>query len=237
MFVSCHIPKTAGTSFASALQEAFGERFHWDLSHVSIITAMYAEKRLPPESVHIRWLNRYKSPSLSNVECLHGHFPLRKQLSLAFNRNNVFITWLREPLQWRVSLYYYWKQSYPHPSDRFLNRVFDEKWDLERFCLDPTFDNYQSRYLAWFPWSRINFVGVTENYASDLSYLSRHILRREMICYKTNQSKKPDGPAERSLGSRVLHRFESNNRLDYRNYRAARRVSERRALEWNSAAA
>ena len=80
-----------------------------------------------------------------------------------------------------------------------LNRIFDENWDLERFCFDPTFDNDQSRYLAWFPWCRINFIGVTENYASDLNYLSRQILHRELTLHHLNPSKKPDGIAGRRL--------------------------------------
>ncbi len=146
MLISCHIPKTAGVSFANALGQVFGERFFWDRSHETITAAMFDENRMPIEAVGILWLNRYKRPSLRGISCVHGHFPLRKYLPLAFSRSNVFIVWLREPLQCRISHYYYWKQSYPHPTDRFLNRIFDENWDLERFCLDPTLDNYQSRF-------------------------------------------------------------------------------------------
>ena len=231
MIISCHIPKTAGISFATALHEVFGERFFWDRSHETIIAAMYDENRFSLENVPVQWLNRYKPPALRGIDVVHGHFPLRKYLSLAFNRNNVFIVWLREPLQWRISLYYYWKQLYPHPIEKYLNRMFYENWDLERFCLDLTFDNYQSRYLKWFPWHRINFIGVTENYSSDLDYLSRYILHREMTFHKKNQSVKPDGvPPDGGFDSQFHQRFESNNRLDYRNYRAARHASDARAL-------
>jgi hypothetical protein len=230
MFISCHIPKTAGISFATALQEVFGERFFWDRSHEAIGNAMWAENRLSPETIAVRWMERYKPPSLRGIDCIHGHFPLRKYLWLAFNKNNFFIVWLREPLRWRISLYYYWKELYPHPTNKLLNRVFDENWDLERFCLDPTYDNRQSLFLAWFPWYRINFIGVTDNYTSDLDYLSRNILHHEMTPCKKNESKKPDGLLDRGFGSQFLRRFESNNRIDYRNYRAARRISDARAL-------
>jgi hypothetical protein len=230
MLVSCHIPKTAGTSFAAALSEVFGDRFFWDLSHGSIIPAMCADNRFPVETVPIRWLSRYKRSSLRGVGCVHGHFPLRKYVSLAFDRKNIFVVWLREPLQWRISLYYFLKQNYPHPTDGYINRIFDQNWDLERFCADPTYDNHQSLFLAWFPWWRINFVGVTENYASDLAYLSRHILHREMPFYKKNETKKPDGLLDGSLGGRFLQRFESNNRVDYRHYRKALLASNARAL-------
>jgi hypothetical protein len=235
LIVSCHIPKTAGISFATALGEVFRERFFWDRSHETIIAAMYDENRVPLESVPVRWLNRYKPPSLRGISCIHGHFPLRKYLPWAFNRNNIFIAWLREPLLWRISLYYYWKQLYPHPTEKYLNQIFDENWDLERFCLDRTFDNYQSRYLAWFPWRRINFIAVTENYASDLNYLSRCILNCELTLHTLNQTKKPDGPLHRGFDSRFLRRFQFNNRADYRNYRAARRASDARALKGSSA--
>jgi hypothetical protein len=97
--------------------------------------------------------------------------------------------------------------------------------------MHPTFDNYQSRYLAWFPRRRINFIGVTENYATDLDYFSRHILHRKLTFQKTNESKKPANLLERGFGFQFLRRFESNNRLDYQNYRVARRASDART--WN----
>ena len=187
---------------------------------------MYDENRFPLESVPARWLDRHKPLPRRGISCLHGHFPLRKYLRLAINWNNVFVVWLREPLQWRISLYYFWKQNYLHQTDKYLNRIFDENWDLGRFCMDPTFDNYQSRYLAWFPRRRINFIGVTENYASDLDYLSRHISHRQLTFHKKNESKKPDGLLARGFGPQFLRRFESNNRIDYQNYRAAKRASD-----------
>jgi hypothetical protein len=231
MLISCHIPKTAGVSFATALREAYGDRFLWDRSHATIGAAMWADKRIPPESVAVRWLDRYQRPPLRGISCLHGHFPLRKFLPLAFNRNNVFVVWLREPLRWRISLYYYWKEAYPHPTNRLLNRVFDENWDLERFCLDRTYNNHQSLFLAWFPWYRINFIGVTDNYASDLTYLSQSILHRELNLHNMNQSRKPERLPQEDFGSQFFRRFESSNRLDYRNYRAALRVSDKRAAD------
>jgi hypothetical protein len=233
MLISCHIPKTAGTSFFTALQEVYGERFLLDLSHEKIIPAMYAEDSQPHESIPVRWLGRYRAPKLQDISCIHGHFPLRKFLPLAFNRDNIFVVWLREPLQWRISLYYFWKQLYPHPVAKYLNRFFDEGWDLERFCSYPMLDNYQSRYLAWFPWYRINFVGVTEHYESDLHHFSRRVLGRELTLCNLNQGKKPsDLPSDGGFGKTFMRRFESRNRHDYRNYRAARRASDARFVEW-----
>jgi hypothetical protein len=230
MIVSCHIPKTAGVSFATALQKVYGDRFFWDLSHAAIGRAMWAENRIPIEQVAVRWMERYKRPPLDGIECIHGHFPLRKYLPLAFNKNNIFIVWLREPLRWRMSLYYYWKAAYPHPTNKFLNRIFDENWDPEKFCLDPTYDNQQSLFLKWFPWQRINFIGVTDNYASDLEHLSRHVLHRELHIHNLNQSNKPELPLGGSFGNRFLRQFEAKNQVDYRNYRAARRISDARAV-------
>jgi hypothetical protein len=232
LIISCHIPKTAGVSFATSLSEAYREQFLWDRAHETLIAAMYDENRVPVESVPIRWLDRYKPPALRGISCVHGHFPLRKYLPWAFNRNNIFIVWLREPLKWRISLYYFWKQLYPHPTEKYLNQIFDEDWSLERFCLDPTFDNYQSRYLAWFPRWRINFIGITENYSSDLKYLSQRVLHREMATHRLNQTKnkKPDDLLQRGFDDEFLRRFAANNRADYRSYQAARRASDARAM-------
>jgi hypothetical protein len=200
---------------------------------------MYREGRVSVEDVQVQWLENYQRPSLRGVDCIHGHFPLRRFVSSAFNLRNIFVAWLREPLQWRISLYYYWKQNYPHPTNRHLNRIFDENWDLERFCLDPTFDNYQSRFLAGFPRWRINFIGVSDNYVSDLAYLSRQVLRRELNVHKKNKSKKPIESPGMGFDARLMHRFESNNQVDYRNYRMAKRASDARMLaesplQWES---
>jgi hypothetical protein len=232
MLISCHIPKTAGLSFATALSEAFGEGFLWDRSQETIVSAMYEENRVPAERIPIRWLCRYKPPSKRNAECIHGHFPLGKYLLWAFDRKNIFIVWLREPLQWRISLYYFLKQNYPHPSDKYLNSLFDNNCDLEKFCTDPTFDDYQSRYLARFPRRRIDFIGVTENYASDLAYISRHILRRNLSFCKINQTRKPAGLLDEGFSDEFRNQFESRNQIDYRNYRTARCASDARSLEF-----
>ena len=234
MLISCHIPKTAGFSFATALRNVYGESFLWDMSHESILAQMFAQRQLSVEEVTVAWLDRYEPPRLTTssggrLQCIHGHFPLRKYLRHAFDPRNKFVVWLREPLQWRISLYYFFQGVYPHPSDMFVNKVFGEKWDLERFCMDETFDNYHSRYLARFPSLRINFIGVTENYASDLDYLSRNVLRRELPLYHVNRSRKPADLSEKQFDAGFLRRFESKNELDYRVYRRARRVSDLRA--------
>jgi hypothetical protein len=234
MFISCHIPKTAGTSFAVALREAFGKRFYWDRSAETIVGNMFVENKVPMESVPARWMDRYKPPAVPGVSCIHGHFPLRKYLSWAFNWKNVFVTWLREPLRRRISMYYFWKACYPCPTNKYLNRIFDENWDIEKFCSDPALDNDQSRFLARFPWHRINFVGVTENYASDLAYVSQYILHRELTMHLANVSQKPSKSSKADFGSQFLQDFERRNRVDYRNYRAALRASEARAAALQS---
>jgi hypothetical protein len=234
MFISCHIPKTAGTSFAVALREAFGERFYWDRSAETIVGKMFAENRVPMESVPVKWMHRFKPPAVPGVACIHGHFPLRKYLSWAFNWKNVFVTWLREPLRRRISMYYFWKACYPCPTNRYLNRIFDENWDLDRFCSDPVIDNDQSRFLARFPWRRINIVGVTENYASDLAYISQHVLRCKLKLYRENVTQGAGRSSIADFGNQFLRDYERRNWIDYRNYRAALRASEARAATFQS---
>ena len=151
MLISCHIPKTAGTSFGTALGEVFGDRFLWDKSCAPIIDDMNNDERVPVESVPAAWLDRYERPALQGFDCVHGHFPLRKYLTLAFDLRNVFMVWLREPLQRQVSQYYYWKQLYPHPVEKFINRVVEEEWDIERFCLHPVLQTIRRATWRGFP--------------------------------------------------------------------------------------
>ena len=118
MLISCHIPKTAGIGFATALGEVFGDRFLWDESCATVIEAMNRDNRVPLNSVPVRWLDQYERPNLRGLRCVHGHFPLRKYLPLAFDLANVFVVWLREPLERQISQYYYWKPVFTRTQRR-----------------------------------------------------------------------------------------------------------------------
>ena len=62
----------------------------------------------------------------------------------------------------------------------------EESWSLERFCFSQEMQNIYSKFFWGFPFDRFSFVGVTENYESDLQYFARVVLNSELPLSNVN---------------------------------------------------
>lgn len=189
LFVSVHIPKTAGTSFAKALERAFGpEELVLDYQHVRDHAEVTSQGVSAVHTHHVwltpGWLDlirRYRRDrkSLSNAcRLVHGHFPVLKYHPLLTWRKPFYITWVRDPFARAVSNYFYW-QSFEAETvpDPLVRAVLSERWSLEDFLFHEALRNYQSLFLRGVRWGRIDFIGVVERYPEDLQHLSRLIGR------------------------------------------------------------
>jgi len=189
LYVSIHIPKTAGTSFAKALAEAWAPgEFFADYQHERD-HARLVEKGVAPLDTHSAWLTaglpqiawRYRRdrchfPKATTL--VHGHFPWRKYHPLLTWRKTFYIVWIRDPFARAVSNYYYWQLFDPETvRDPLVKLVLEEKWSLEDFLFHPAMRDYQTMTLSGLPRNRIDFIGVTEHFSEDLACLSRKIGR------------------------------------------------------------
>lgn len=82
MFISVHLPKTAGTSFIKSLKAQFGNGLRIDNNDLPVNTKPYERNKAAlKESVRIaeHWKN-------IDVKCIHGHFlPLKYFSKIFFN--------------------------------------------------------------------------------------------------------------------------------------------------------
>jgi len=173
LLVSLHLPKTAGTSFASSLEAAFGAGYRPDYADLPMQAGRWHRR------VHaVRSGLALRDGLPSAITCVHGHFlPLKYRLALT-RRHARYITWLRDPVERVVSHYHFWRRDYDgrDPAQPLRNRMLREDWSLERFVLGPELRNVYSEYLWGFPVSRFAFIGITERYATDLEWFAaRHL--------------------------------------------------------------
>ena len=182
IFISLHLPKTAGSSFRTALEQTFAHRLLKDYQGSGI--------SLPQHKRHQKVLQQAQTIAkngLQNIECVHGHFLPFKYLCLDDTTPLTFITWMREPVARAISHYYYWQRSYnSKTSAPHHKKVIEEQWSLEKFCLSPEFQNIYCQYLWAFPIEYFSFIGITEHYEKDIKYFSDNFLRKALPVLKVN---------------------------------------------------
>lgn len=171
---SIHIPKCGGTSVGESLGRWFGDRLY---PHY----ADEAAGKLPQ-----KW------PTGPGT-CVHGHFNNRRGFGVLdyYPDAEQFITFLRDPFELHVSLYFYLKQhcqEYSHAGRQYDIRTEfpDLGAFLEAICADRehplslsmlryipfelTASNYRERLLG-----RFIHVGVTDDLANSIAILARKL--------------------------------------------------------------
>lgn len=224
LLISVHLPKTAGTSFAEALQCHFGDQLVRDYGDFPINTP--ALRRNAGALLNSA---RNLLADWNGVECIHGHFlPLKYRL-LARIRPVLFITWMRDPVERLISLYDFWQRSYdPATSPPVHRRVVQEQWSLERFCLSPEMRDTYSQFLWGFPLSRFDFIGIAEHYERDLEFFNRHVLGVHLPILYANANPNRERYRERLDGA-LRARIQEYHERDMRLYRQA--LARRQARE------
>lgn len=214
--ISIHVPKGGGSTVRDNLGAWFGERLR---EHY----ADEAQARLP-----IHW-------PLAAAMCVHGHFNNRCGFGVTdyYPDADQFITFLRDPLELHVSLYFYLKQhqgSY-HRAGR-LYRVQEEFPDLGAFiegiCRDRehplalSFLHYMPKHLAIERDPHLLFkhflhVGITAELDDSLLVLARKLNMPRLAPRHLNAAPRDEAVAYREW--RPLH--EHHYRVEHEIYREA----------------
>lgn len=220
LIVSLHMPKTAGNSFKVVLDEHFDDAMKSDYADYPLNVGPQERRRQAVATCLATTESDYQ-----DIRCIHGHFLPLKYLLLAELRPTVFVAWMREPMERLVSHYHYWFDTYdPASSDtrQLHRRVVEEKWSLEKFCLSADMRNIYSQFLWGFPLERFDFIGITENYETELRDFSRTYLDHELQVRVVNRRKSP-----RSNGAELTGRL----RKKIEKWHAADMDLYKRALE------
>lgn len=223
MIISVHIPKTAGTSFAKALEAHFGSGLLQDYADLPTNTPQYERNR----AALLASVHNAESAHSTGVACIHGHFLPLKYLLLSVKKDLRFITWMRDPVERVLSHFYYLKSFYDPPTAPDLHRkMIEEDWSVERFCLSPELRNLYGQFLWGFPLEYFDFIGITEFYNEDLSYFSRQYLNTDLEPHRENLGKNEGGSYQIEASFRA--KLEQFHAYDFELYRTALVMRQKR---------
>jgi hypothetical protein len=156
--VSIHFPKAAGTSFATSLKAHFGDALALDYNHD------------PVNPDHLL----SEQPLLSTgVRAVHGHFRGDRYND---HRDAFRLTFLREPIDNLISIYYFWRTQAPHGNATHSRFLLEQPsvtdfaryyWPIRRLMSMSYFGGLDLRLF--------DFVGFHDSRALDLARLSKRL--------------------------------------------------------------
>ncbi|PYE32844.1 hypothetical protein DFP83_105152 [Idiomarina fontislapidosi] len=180
-WVSYHIPKTAGTSFRSALQTAFGQQAFFAVYEFSGANELSRGEPI--------WLP-------ASTQVIHGHFRPHSRHKQLFP-NGKRITWMRDPIKRAWSLLNHTldvqnnDNVYQFIKTHFLDRGITDREELFKTMLNnkgtATFFNIYKRDYKTFNKKFFYFVGSTERYNEDLKRLEE-LMQKPLPTQQLNSS-------------------------------------------------
>lgn len=227
IIISLHNPKTGGSSFKDLLQSHFKSRFKGDYHDIPINKSI--EKR-SKEAEQFRIKYKYILRFLyrtRQIKCIHGHFLPYKYNCLNNNKDVLFVTWLRDPIDRIASHYYYWQRSYNTKSAPLHKKVVENNWSLEEFAFSKEMKNIYDQFLWRFPKERFEFIGITEHFEQDLIYFaSRYLGVNDIEPARININEKKDRPYFND--KKIVEELKNFHSRDYLIYNYALEKRQRR---------
>lgn len=150
MYISVHIPKTAGTTFRELLLPHFGES----------LCFYYAGL--------LDWRMQPIADIPAHTRCLHGHINAR-DYDHAFPAARR-LTWVRDPVERVISEFEHHRRS-ADPANP-LAMLISRGGSLPEFASHPDARNTQAKMLQGLAISDFAFIGITDHFDSELERLA-----------------------------------------------------------------
>ncbi len=150
--VSLHLPKAAGTSLKSQFTALLGNAVHTDYRHDPLTPAGAESAEFP-----------------MGKRVVHGHFRASRYAS----SQAYFITFLREPVDNLISIYFYWS-TFRRPGHELHARFLRDRPSPLEFATYPGIQRLMSEtYFGGFDMNRFDFIGFHDTRDQDLLRLAR----------------------------------------------------------------
>ncbi len=202
-----HIPKTAGTSFRSALETMF--KVFNDYGQKSKQTSAIIQKYFYEKNDVFTLKQQF---NLTPNACISGHVSVNKFMD--FVPVESVVTFVREPSSQILSHYNHHLAhlGYKGSLNDFLNKTVTK--------------NFQSTLLGALPLGLIGYVGITEKYEQSLNMFNKQfLLSLKPVKDNVNKSKQY---TDSQLEKPVYEKFKRNNKQDIVMYKEALFLHEQR---------
>jgi hypothetical protein len=153
--ISVHFPKAAGTSLGAMLRSYFGSDLFTDYDHdpVNPNHDLNESPRLPP-----------------GTRAVHGHFRGDRYQSF---RSAQHITFLREPVDNLISIYYFWRTTPAHGNAAHDQFLVERPTIFEFAQYGPCRQLMSDSYFGWLDLNIFDFIGFYESRIEDLLTMSK----------------------------------------------------------------
>jgi len=196
-FIFVHILKTGGTTFRhNILEKFYKERYLYDGTFK--VRNKKVNKRLKDEKKPVIdfSLNNFP-PNYKNALAIFGHFRIEKYEHL----NLPFVTFLRDPIERIISLYFYHKHLYNNITVREIAKMYE---------------NHMT-YILGSDLKRLEFIGILEHYNESIEKFCRHF----GIAVPERISKKRVSRNKKKISKEDKRYIRSLNEEDYKLYNKA----------------
>lgn len=164
--------------------------------------------------------------SLSEIPkntCLIGHWdkePIRLESRypevLQSKKKYFLFTFLRDPIEVKISLYYYLNRQKKQKREMTLKEHLLSNHNYLSGCLGVKRGNYKE-FLK-----RYDFIGYVENYQASVNALARILGKPEQTLTRENTSKRD---SDATISNEIKQLFKEKNELDYEVYDYCRSIS------------
>lgn len=192
--LSIHIPKTGGSSFQKTLQSLYPadafQRMDFTVREVRGNSRMIASNQTSQDVLDQMYEQR-KLPA--NIRAIHGHFRYEDILKFfKLDSSVTVVTWLRDPVQRIVSNYHYiiarFEREIQHtPLSRQLFKRLVKS--LPEFAANRRDISLYQDYLRGRNLSDYGFIGIVEEYETELQRLADTLGVPELPPFKVNKAK------------------------------------------------
>lgn len=166
MIFSIHIPKSGGTTFKEYLSQCFPGKVAFDYQ---------------------RDKNKTIEELSEDTVALHGHF--KSNHYKEYFTNARYITWLRNPTQIPISMYYYFLRS-PDMENKYCAQLYEQNQTLEEFVLSRKDWNLATKFIDGKPLRDFDFVGIVEEYDTSIQIFNKIFnIDKEIAVELKNQNK------------------------------------------------
>ncbi len=163
--ISIHIPKTGGTSFYRALQEAYGP---------GSVSISY-RRRDYQSAIKQGGLPAVLAPEL---KVLHGHLHYSEVRELHQQTQAKVITWLRDPVDRVCSNFSFFKHRLLHPAHNpevAAANAHRKSETLLEYAQREENRNRIAKFMRGLPPEDFFFIGLLEHFAADFEELGRRL--------------------------------------------------------------